>query len=225
LLEAGFAGRIALAFTAMASNVHEATALMDLALEKDIRAVIYSSLLAGGNARSNWEDLSLSTEQALQLCELTAAKARELTGRLAVFHKGFSLGLGKPGVSKTLCSIGTNLRIDPEGNVYPCQCFVGGEDYRLGNLREQPLEEMVLGSRLQQIKEVRRERIELIEECRECPWRHFCGAGCMGHAYHMEGTILSVPDCEILKRWTERLFELNLTHCLAHTPAEEPEWL
>ncbi len=223
LVDAGLADRVTLAFTAMAGNVHEASAPIDLALEKGLRGVIFTSLLAGGNAKKNWEDLKLSSEQALQLWEFISIQDRELAGRLRILHQGLYLSLDEPGVSKVLCSIGTNLRIDPEGNVYPCQCFVGGKDYRLGNIREQPLREMVLGSHLQQIKAYRYERIEIIEQCRACSWRHYCGAGCMGHAYHKEGTILARPDCDLRRSWTRRLFELNLAHCLELAPAQEAE--
>jgi radical SAM protein with 4Fe4S-binding SPASM domain len=210
LLQADMAERVTLSFTPMACNVDEASAVTDLALEKGIRGIAFTSLLAGGNARTNWDDLKLSSERTLQLWEFILTKARELAGRLAILHEGLSVSLDSPGVSKALCSIGTNLRIDPEGNIYPCQCFIGGQDYRLGTIREQNLEEIVLGPRLRQVKRACYQRIERIEQCRVCPWRHFCGAGCMGYAYHTEGTIWTAPDCELRRRWIKRLFELRL---------------
>lgn len=210
LLQAGLAERVTLSFTPMACNVDEASAVTDLALEKGIKGMVFTSLLAGGNAQANWDDLKLSSERTLQFWEFTFAKARELAGRLALLHEGLSISLNNPGVSKALCSIGTNLRVDPEGNIYPCQCFTGGQDYRLGNAREQTLEEIALGPRLQQVKKNCYQRIERIEQCRECMWRHFCGAGCMGNAYHTKGTIWAVPDCDLRRRWIKRLFELRL---------------
>lgn len=222
LLQAGLAKRVTLAFTSVACNVDEASAPIDLALEKGLKGVVFTSLLAGGNAQTNWEDLKLSSEREFQLWEFIFTKARDLAGQLVILHQGLFISLDDPGVSKVLCSIGTNLRIDPEGNVYPCQCFVGGQDYRLGNIREQTLEEIVLGPRLQQIKETRYQRIELIEQCRECVWRHYCGAGCMGNAYHKEGTICAAPDCDLRRRWVKRLFELRLADRVEPAPA--PEW-
>jgi radical SAM protein with 4Fe4S-binding SPASM domain len=219
LLQADMAERVTLSFTPMACNVDEAPAVTDLALEKGIRGIAFTSLLAGGNARTNWDDLKLSSERTLQLWEFILTKARELAGRrLAILHEGLSISLDSPGVSKALCSIGTNLRVDPEGNIYPCQCFTGGQDYRLGSIREQALEEIVLGPRLQQVKKNCYQRIERIEQCQECMWRHFCGAGCMGNAYHTKGTIWAAPDCDLRRRWIKRLFELRLAGRVEPSP-------
>ena len=218
LVQAGMANRVMLAFTSTAGNVHEARAPIDLALEKGLRGVIFTSLLAGGNAQLNWEDLKLSNEQALRLWEFIATQARDLAGRLVILHQGLFVRLDDPGVSHFVCSIGTNLRVDPEGNVYPCQCFVGGTEYRLGNVREQTLEELVTGPRLQEIKRARYQRVLLIERCRQCAWSQYCGGGCMGHAYHKEGTILATPDCKVRAAWVHRLFELHLAHCLQSDP-------
>jgi radical SAM protein with 4Fe4S-binding SPASM domain len=223
LLQADMAERVTLSFTPMASNAGEASAVADLALEKGVKGLIFTSLLPGGNARTNWDVLKLSTERTLQVWESILDKARELAGRLAILHEGLSVSLDNPGVSKALCSIGTNLRIDPEGNVYPCQCFTGGRDYRLGNVREQSLHRIVLGSRLQQVKQTCVQRIERIDQCQGCTWRHFCGAGCMGNAYHLEGTIWAAPDCEMRRRWIKRLFELRLSEQVRAIPALESD--
>jgi radical SAM protein with 4Fe4S-binding SPASM domain len=219
LVQAGMAERITLAFTTTAHNVHEALAPIDMALEKGFRGVHYASLLTGGNAQTNWDELRLSSEQALRSWELIATRARDLPGQVAILHQGLHVRLDEPGVSNSVCAIGTNLRVDPEGNVYPCQCFVGGQEYRLGNIREQALEEMVLGPRLQQIKLARRRRIESIEHCRDCAWGHYCGGGCMGQAYHKEGTIFATPECDVRSAWIHRLFELCLAECLQPAPA------
>jgi radical SAM protein with 4Fe4S-binding SPASM domain len=218
LLQAGLAKQVTLSFTPMACNVDEASAVIHLALEKGIKGVVFTSLLPAGNAQTNWDDLKLSSERTLQLWEFIFAKARELAGRLAILHEGLSISLDGPGVSKALCSIGTNLRVDPEGNVYPCQCFCEGQDYRLGNIREQTLEKIVLGPHLQQAKQNCYQRIERIVQCRECVWRHFCGAGCMGCAYHMQGTIWTVMDCDLRRQWIKRLFELRLAERMEPAP-------
>jgi radical SAM protein with 4Fe4S-binding SPASM domain len=221
LVQAGMADRVTLAFTPLASNADEASAVIDLALEKRLCGVMFTSLLPGGNAQANWDEIKLSTEQALLLWEFIAAQARNLAGRLLILHQGLSITLGEPGVSHAGCSIGSNLRIDPEGNVYPCQCFVGGDDYRLGNLREQTLEELAYGRRLSEIQRACYHRIETIEKCRACDWSQYCGGGCMGQAYHKGGSILATPDCELRSGWISRLFELHLAHCLESTPGQD----
>ena len=218
LLRVGMAERVSLAFTATAGNVQDAAGLIELALAEGLRGVVFTSLLAGGNASDHSDELKLSSTQAFAYWDLISAAAGDLAGQLSILHQGIYMSLAEPGVSKVLCSIGTNLRVDSEGNVYPCQCFVGGLDYRLGNLRQQPLAQMVHGTRLQEIKRSRYERIEMIDRCRECDWRHYCGAGCMGQAYHKQGTILATPDCDIRHRWVRRLFEQQLTRCVEITP-------
>jgi sulfatase maturation enzyme AslB (radical SAM superfamily) len=80
---------------------------------------------------------------------------------------------------------------------------------------------MVLGPRLQQIKKDCYQRIDRIEQCQECKWRHFCGAGCMGNAYHTQGTVWLTTDCDLRWHWIKRLFELRLAERLESSPTRE----
>ena len=105
------------------------------------------------------------------------------------------------------CSIGSQLRIAPNGDVYPCQCFHFGSEYRIGNVKKQSLEEIVNSKKLREIIKTCFARPSKIDQCKVCRWRNFCGAGCMGNAFEVNGTIWSLDSCNVRKQWIEKLFQ------------------
>jgi len=136
-------------------------------------------------------------------------RSKELEGRMNLLADCFSININNPGVPYR-CSIGTQLRIDPEGFVYPCQCFHFGSEYCLGNIRVGSLESIVHGQRLKEIMRKCFQRHFEIDQCRNCIWRNFCGSGCVGIAFESSGTILHPESCEVRKKWVEKLFEVRL---------------
>ena len=136
-------------------------------------------------------------------------KSKELKGKMDLLADCFSININNPGNSHR-CSIGTQVRVDPMGYVYPCQCFHFGTDYCLGNIRQKGLKSIVLGRRIDEIKKTCFQRPLIIEECKDCKWRNFCGGGCMGSAFEKNGTILKSESCEVRKKWIEKLFEAKL---------------
>jgi uncharacterized protein len=69
------------------------------------------------------------------------------------------------------------LTIEWNGDVYPCDFFV--EDrYRLGNVREETLEQMLRGPAFRQFV---REAESVPKPCTGCEWLRYCHAGCYRH--------------------------------------------
>jgi uncharacterized protein len=64
--------------------------------------------------------------------------------------------------------------LEHNGDCYPCDFFVEG-DWRLGNIREMSLADMVAGETFQRFA---RAKPALHEDCRECPWLTLCYGEC-----------------------------------------------
>ncbi|MEM3318655.1 MAG: radical SAM protein [Thermoplasmatales archaeon] len=91
------------------------------------------------------------------------------------------------------CGTGKWMRaVDPKGNLYPCQRFVGLEEYRLGNVWEGDTNRELLN-------EFHNLHIYSIPVCSSCWIRHLCGGGCP-HVNLMVNGSLRSPDQQIC-RW------------------------
>jgi len=209
LINEGMAQDILIAFTPMKINVHEVPDIVDLAMKRQIPVIQFPPLSSSGRAKERWKELRLSDNEMLWFWEFVLEKSKELRGKMDLLADCFSININAIGLSHR-CTIGTQFRVDPEGHVYPCQCFHFGAQYCLGNIKEKSLESMVYGHRIEEIKKICFQRPLNIKTCRQCLWRNFCGAGCMGNAFESSGTILSPESCEVRKKWIEKLFEAKL---------------
>lgn len=205
LVKAGKGADICLACTVVKHNVSEIPALIDFALRLGIPVIQFPPLAAAGRARSRYRDLCLSHEELLGFWGYVQGAARELKGKMDLLADCFSLSIDRAG-TPFRCTIGTQLRIAPWGDVYPCQCFHDGREFCLGNVLATPLEEIVAGEKLRGIVDLCRRRPMEIDRCSACRWVNFCGAGCMGNAYEENGTVYTPQACDARKHWIESQF-------------------
>ena len=206
LIKEGMEKNIVIAFTPMRINITDLSLIIEFALERNIPVIQFPPLSPSGRAKSRWKALKLTDNEVLNFWDLIEKKTNELKGKIDLCADCFSININNPGLPYR-CSIGTQLRIDPEGNVYPCQCFHSGMEFCIGNVRETVLEKIVNSERLENIKRKCFQRPYEIEDCRSCEWKNFCGSGCMGIAYERKGTILCHESCLERKHWVEKLFE------------------
>ena len=210
LIACGIQDRIILSFTPMRPNIKEAPALIDLALEMEIPAIQFNTLFPAGNAREHWEELNPPELDKLWLWDLIRRKSEELRERQVLINECLSINIDELRVSQIACGIGKYLRIDPQGNIYPCQGFIKDSEFCLGNLRMHTLEEVVHGGKLEKIWKSNLKRPSMIENCRTCSWRGLCGSGCMASAYEINRTIWSPDSCRVRKQWIKKQFESKL---------------
>lgn len=206
LIEKGVGKDIVIAFTPMSLNVSEVPELIDFALGRGIQVIQFPPLSPSGRARARLDELRLSDDERLWFWDFISEKAKEVKGELDLLAECFSMDINNHG-NPYRCSIGSQLRIAPNGDVYPCQCFHFGSEYCIGNVKRQHLREIVNGQKLEEIVKTSFARPLMIDQCRECNWRNFCGAGCMGNAFESSGTIQNADSCNVRRQWIEKSFQ------------------
>ena len=111
----------------------------------------------------------------------------------------------KRDIKKTICGAGLlNLSVNPYGDVFPCNGFA----YRLGNVKETPIETIWNGETLRRLYDLRFE--QLGEKCCTCLWRDDC-LYCLGNALAENGNIFSPvhESCKVAQAMYEFREEVN----------------
>jgi uncharacterized protein len=72
---------------------------------------------------------------------------------------------------------GEYIVVEYNGDVYPCDFYVESR-WLLGNLTEQPLEEIIVGEKF---AEFRSRKAEMDHKCGDCSWFKYCNGGCPKH--------------------------------------------
>jgi uncharacterized protein len=95
------------------------------------------------------------------------------------------------------------VSITADKMVYPCGEFIGMEEFAL------PFDVFLKSTLSGDIPfmEVRERKVEDIQECASCVYRHICGAPCPGEVYSEKGSLLEKsPYCEFYKRIIDHAF-------------------
>lgn len=79
-----------------------------------------------------------------------------------------------PGICKLNEYCNSYLVVEHNGDVYPCDFFVE-EEWKLGNLIEQPLEEIENGEKYERFA---KGKSEVSTQCRDCEYYDYCFGGC-----------------------------------------------
>lgn len=99
------------------------------------------------------------------------------------------------------CGVGTEYcAVTPEGDIYPCHQFVGQEQFRLGNVHDNPI---VLDAAVQE--PFTHLLVPDKPECRVCWARNFCSGGCAANAFHASGDVAGQYEigCRMQKKRLE----------------------
>lgn len=82
------------------------------------------------------------------------------------------------GLKPDLCLLkercGKYLVVEYNGDIYPCDFFVE-KNWKLGNLMEEPIENIIRSKRLMEFAMLKK---ELDDGCKTCRWLSFCYGGC-----------------------------------------------
>ena len=124
-------------------------------------------------------DCSITADQwGRFLCGVYDEWVRRDVGRMFVqlFDATLANWCGEPpGVCSMSATCGQAAVMEADGSVYACDHFVRPE-YRLGNVREEPLVGMMYGER--QLRFAYEKQAALPRQCRECRWLFACHGEC-----------------------------------------------
>jgi uncharacterized protein len=126
---------------------------------------------------------------------------RKMKGKeVNFFHFMIDLDQG-PCVIKRLRGCGSGneyLAVTPEGDIYPCHQFVGMEEYKMGNVQDNNLNEDIK-------KQFASCNVYAKEACKECWAKFYCSGGCHANNIRYGGNIATphTISCEMEKKRIE----------------------
>jgi len=88
------------------------------------------------------------------------------------------------------------LAIDVNGDVYPCDCFLGRTEFVLGNININNIQDIISSNVIGQFRD---RGIDNIGRCSNCQMNRFCGSGCPARALDLYGNILKPDSCYLNK--------------------------
>ena len=130
------------------------------------------------------KDLPLLIAQ-YELLTRELLRRRRAGNPFSFFHFNIDLN-GGPCLPKRLTGCGAGheyMAVAPNGDIYPCHQFVGREDYLLGNVSGENLNDSL-------ISVFRSAHVYNKETCTGCWARFFCSGGCHANAEMANGSIL-----------------------------------
>ena len=89
--------------------------------------------------------------------------------------------------------INMNLRIDADGNIFPCQ-LISCHKFILGNIKKDSLKKLSNSNAVNGFFKFASERQQHIEACKKCVWQVVCKGGCIGDG--MTDNELYLPDSQ-----------------------------
>lgn len=170
-----------------------------------------------------WSDnhmIRLSNEKAIQLYEdltnflFSLIEEKNINEFLCICNENDTYGkillriIIQSGVTRR-CNAGVNkFSISPEGKLYPCDSFLGIEEYCIGD---------IYNGFNSMYQEFSAKRNDDIEKCRVCWARYICGGDCYYHSFLNNGSPW-IPDnqmCILVKEITKMCISLVVDLYLA----------
>jgi len=156
-------------------NADHALELVHFLKERGVVNFAMNALIYSGRGADVEKDFALPTEKLRRVLD-------------EVKHEAFLLGMNfnwysptrycelnpvRMGLGAKSCSAcRTNMAVEPDGTVLPCQSWFRS----VGNILADPWEKIWNNELCVHIRQ--RGWLELEEKCRECEWRRVCGAAC-----------------------------------------------
>ncbi len=86
------------------------------------------------------------------------------------------------------CGCGNEyIAVTPEGDIYPCHQFVGNEDFKMGSVLDQSVDQSMKDT-------FSKANIFTKDKCNDCWAKFFCSGGCNANNHAMQGNILAPFD-------------------------------
>ncbi|MHB0999703.1 MAG: PqqD family peptide modification chaperone [Armatimonadota bacterium] len=198
LINHGLSEKIVISFTPNRINIKSLPSMIDLAMEFGVPKIHFSLLNKMGRASVIWDqirpepaDLAAFFEEANEYGEKYSDRISISGDFCSMLHEKISRIPAQPMIG---CRIGVDIKIDTEGNVYPCTPIAFDPKYSLGNIKDMTAEEIRQSSKLHELRMMFIPRMESISRCSACSWKCFCFGGCIARAELNYGTTIHEDD-------------------------------
>lgn len=179
--------------------------IIDFFVKNNIKDFSFNYFIKGGRGNKN-SYLALSNEEVFLATKIIINKIQEyykkgiLLNEKNVYYliKTIKTKEKKYMCANTPCGAGLNIfGITPNGNIFPCDDLSSQEQFKLGNINENKLEDILSSNVVSYFANC---RYEHIKECSNCDLNKYCGAGCCSRKFYENNTIYSQdPICGFYK--------------------------
>jgi radical SAM protein with 4Fe4S-binding SPASM domain len=180
----------------MSKNVTDYKNIISLAHDLGVPFVRFIPLRQVGSACASWSKIScgLLQDECEEFFDYVNQHAREEFPGMKITSgiSGFVLDPKKFDKRGHWCSIGNELAVDTNGDIFPCVIMMQKE-FCLGNIRTTTVNDLKKSPVLAKLVTALSERKDHNSKCQECMWKNFCQCGCMALAMDRFGSIWE-PD-------------------------------
>ena len=194
LVNAGLGSRVTIFFTEMRHNLEEIPALLELAVEMGIGAVVTGALVGCGRAADEPFVAPPDPDQYLRLLDRydNDVLFREQYGKVGTIA---ALEWRAGGAPRTeCCTFVENPYLTSDGRLYPC-VLCHADAFSVTRVFEKGLADAFAegAPRWSTLLQTSRDR-EALQECEACPGKARCAGGCMGRAWGSCGDLMARDD-------------------------------
>jgi len=186
--------------TEMEHNLHEVPALFSLAQRLGVSSVSCGTLVQCGRGR---EDRLVAPPRVEQYHTLLRTYDENEQFRVLYNAMGNIAALQwylNP-QDKQQCDLGKNPYLTVAGRLYPClMCHC--DEYSVTEVYGSSLKDVLRAAepKWRALRQIGRERVDSIDQCRNCVLRDCCGGGCIGRAWGSYADLCYPDDRCTLRR-------------------------
>lgn len=141
---------------------------------KNVKKINFNFINSSGRGKDNYSKLEIDSKSLNDiLYKLNEIKQNNpnINFKIPKLTSGCSLILKKENIPLT-------VRIDPEGNVFPCQIFESKSTLNIGNIYITNLLDMINGDKINRLIDFMSYAYEYNYKCNKCVWKVICNRGC-----------------------------------------------
>lgn len=199
--------KIWLSFTLMKTNINNIGDFIDMADDLKIKGVILNYFLPMEEGCNIWNSEHVSTNEIINMYNFIETKLNK-TKRGVEIYTPYLKEITLSSVQRRNCAIGRTLRIDFNGDVYPCPSLIGKKEFCLGNVQKLPLSVIVNGKNMKSVIYLSYKRIKKLFKEKKCPWVYYCKGGCMAMSISIYNNLWKCsPICRIIKNYIYYLIQ------------------
>ncbi len=179
--------------------------IIDFLVSNKIYNFSFNYFIKGGRGNTN-SNLALTNEEIFEATKIIIDKLNEyykqniLLNEKNVYYLVRSLATKKKlyMCANSPCGAGLNIfGITPNGDIFPCDDLSSQNQFKLGNVKEKHLSEILSNPIVTNFAMCTYSRIK---GCKTCKLKTYCGAGCCSRKFYENGDIYSIdPICGFYK--------------------------